>query len=626
MGPNLVVLLALVAGLFSWGASPEISSGSGWQPARISATGPTQGDDLLDGAALFASRCMLCHGPGGRASQQEALARLSMDSVYKSMTDGVMREQAAGLSDAERRAIAEFLATGGQKVGRNPAGAACEGAQPENKESSDWNGWSPDLQNQRWQSGAKAKLTRSQIGRLRLKWAFAFPGLATAANQVTVSGGRLYVGSWNGTIYALNPRTACSYWVFKADSGVRVPVVIHNGLAMFADFQANAYAVDVRTGKLRWRLRLDEHPQARVTGPAVAYKETLYVPISSLEEGVAADPQYPCCTFRGSVVAVNIESGKQRWKSYTIPEPPKKVGMNRVGTPKFGPSGVAVWSAPTIDLKRGALYVTTGNNYSEGDSPTADAVIAIDLNNGAQRWVRQTRPSDRWNAGCLFDKEKVNCPEREGPDYDFGAPPVLVQTSSGSDLILAGQKSGVLFALDPDREGAVVWETRVGKGGNLGGIEWGMAADSQRAYVAIADWNVGSTVAEGTLNAVALSSGKVLWTTPNPPTACEGKANSCSTANAAPVTALTDVLFLGSLDGRLRVYDADDGKILWEYDTNREFEAINGGKVRGGSVNAAGTTVADGLVFQTSGYGAFGLGMPGNVLLAFGLSESNSEK
>lgn len=605
-------LTALMAGLF----------GTTNQPSR--ALGQ-EVEDVPDGAAMFAAGCLLCHGPGGRAIQLDALTRLEADSIYATLTTGVMQQQAAGLTEAERRAVTSYI------VGlREQQAAPVEANFCGKDEISDhvslgkgtWNGWSPNLRNTRFQGSEAAGLTAADIPQLRLKWAFVFPNVATAANQPTIVDGRLYIGSWDGTVYAIDAQAGCTHWTFKADSGVRVAITVADGLALFGDFLANVYAVDALTGELRWRRKVDAHPQARITGSPLASGGRLYVPVSSIEEGVAEDPAYSCCTFRGSVVALELATGKRVWKTYTIDEVPKKIGVNSAGTTRFGPSGVAVWSAPTLDVRRGLLYVATGNNYTEPDVPATDAVVAIDSRTGEKQWVHSLLPSDRWNAACL-SAEGANCPPDEGPDFDFGSAPVLVHLADGSDLLLAGQKSGMLYALDPEEQGATRWEIRLGRGGSLGGVEWGMAAEASRAYVSISDWDLGSTEADGALNAVDLETGKRIWRTPNPPDTCRGRHRACSVAIAAPVTAIPGVAFVGSLDGHLRAYDTRTGRIMWDFDTNIEVVGVNGGKGYGGSVNAAGVTVANGMLYQTSGYAAFGLGMPGNVLLAFSVPEQD---
>ncbi|MBZ5539992.1 MAG: PQQ-binding-like beta-propeller repeat protein [Acidobacteriia bacterium] len=580
--------------------------------------GMASGAAKADGGGLFEGRCLICHGPAGRATHREALAKLGAEAIYQSISTGVMKEQAAGLTEEERRAIAEFLA-GAEKTVAAPPVPACAGAVPEFPGSGPgaaWKGWSPDEENTRFQNAKVAGLTAEEVKRLELRWALVIPNASTLANQVTVTGDWLFLAAQDGTIYALDPRTGCARWTYKAGTGVRTAVRIEGSLVFFGDFEANVYAVDGRTGALRWKQKVEEHVNARITGAPTAHGGLLYVPVSSLEEGVAADPAYVCCTFRGSIVALELATGKQVWKTYSIAKPAAKQGVNACGVEWRGPSGAAIWSAPTVDEKRGVLYAVTGNNYSNPDSQTADAILALDLRTGAIRWHRALRPSDVWNAACL-GKKSANCPENEGPDFDFGSSPVLVHRPGGRDMVLAGQKSGVLYALDPQRRGELLWERRLGKGGSVGGILWGFAADGERAYVAISDQDVGSYEADGALNAVDLGTGKLLWRTPNPPETCKDRPRGCSIAMAAPVTVMPGVVFVGSLDGHLRAYDAGSGGVLWDFDVVQDFTGLNGIVGRGGSVDAAGVTLANGFVYQTAGYAAYGLGMAGNVFLAF---------
>src|SRR5689334_20258943 len=328
-----------------------------------------------NGPAIFARRCLLCHGPGGRGPQLSVMKKLSSNAVYSILTDGIMQAQAKGMSEAERHAVSDYV--GAKKAGSAASAIApscAQGNWNSQAASADWNGWSPDVANTRFQPAAG--LSVADVPKLTLKWAMVFPDSASASNPATVAGGRVFIGSWDGTIYALDAQTGCTYWTFNADSGVRSAIAIAGDRAYFGDFQANAYALDARTGKLLWKTKVDTHPYARITGSPVFYQGRLYVPMSSLEEGVAGDASYVCCTFRGSLAALDAASGNQIWKSPTIDEPLKKIGSNKNGVDRVGPAGAAVWSAPTIDAKRGVVHVTTGNNYSGSDAAATDAVIA----------------------------------------------------------------------------------------------------------------------------------------------------------------------------------------------------------------------------------------------------------
>ena len=358
-----------------------------------------------------------------------------------------------------------------------------------------WNGWGADLSNSRFQPAAMAGLTQDQVPRLQLKWAFGFPG-ATAANaQPTIVGGLVFVGSGDRKVYALHAKSGCTRWVFATEANVRTaisfaPISGKDRFGVFfGDVDANAYAVNATTGALVWKTKVEDHPAAQIIGAPTLYSGVLYVPVSSNEELTGSRPTYQCCTFRGSVAALDAATGMQIWKAYTIPEPPRPTTRNAIGTQLYGPSGAAVWSAPTVDVQRGVLYVATGNSYSNPPAETSNAVLAFDLATGRMLWHRQATAKDSFVISC-FGADKTNCPEDHGPDHDFGQSPILVTLHNGQRELVIGQKSGVVHALDPDQEGKILWQTRIGKGGPLGGIVWGSAADQDRVYVANSDLRV----------------------------------------------------------------------------------------------------------------------------------------
>jgi polyvinyl alcohol dehydrogenase (cytochrome) len=385
----------------------------------------------------------------------------------------------------------------------------------------------------------------------------------------------------------------------------------HRWLAYFGDVKGNLYAVDAQTGAERWRERVDMHPVARVTGAPVLVDGRLYVPISSLEESGAGNPAYPCCTFRGGVAAYDAVTGKRVWKSYTIQQEPLPVKQTSKGVQLWGPAGAGVWSAPTVDLKRRAVYVATGNGYTQPAADASDAVVAFDLDNGARLWTRQVMAHDSYVRDCPgryrpnvpTDHKSETCPDDLGPDMDFGNAPMLPTLPGGRSLIVIGQKDGHAWALDPDKKGEVVWSLQVGRGLETGGgaIMWGSAADDEMAYFLV-------TRTEPVLGlaAVRLATGALAWRA-SPPD-----------GGAAPVTVIPGVVFIGSSTGTVYAYSTADGKALWQYDTAREFETVNGVPARGGNMSSAGPIVADGMVLVPSGYSDLGTGVRGNVLLAFG--------
>jgi polyvinyl alcohol dehydrogenase (cytochrome) len=575
-----------------------------------------------DGAKLYQVRCGVCHNEANpRAPSLENMRARSPESILATLTTGVMRVQGAKLNGAERRAIAEFVT--GKTLGGNATGSAqglCP-SQPrfEMKGAPLWHGWGPDHTNTRFT--ASAGFTAEQVPQLKLRWAFGFPDAASAWAQPALAGGRVFVGSQNGTVFSLDARTGCIYWTFSANGGVRTGMSLaarksgKGYLVLFGDTSANMYAVDASTGKQVWRTTVEQHPAARVTGSPTLYGDRIYVPMSSYEEAQGSNPDYECCTFRGSLSALDVETGRIIWKTYTVATEPKRRGISSTGKPLYGPAGVAIWSAPTVDTKRKLVYAATGNTYSDPDQPTSDSVVAFDLATGKIRWIRQATPGDVYITGCRGGAaNNPNCPQESGPDYDFGTSPILVNID-GKDLLVVGQKSGVGFALDPDKQGAIVWQYRAGEGGALGGIEWGTAVDAEKAYFPLSDI---TRPKPGGLHAVDLKTGQRVWYAPPAPPACGTPGRGCNAAQPSAPSIIPGVIFAGSNDGAIRAHSTTDGKLLWEFNTNREFDTVNGVPARGASMHGPGPAIGGGMMFLNSGYGAFG-GRPGNVLLAFGV-------
>jgi polyvinyl alcohol dehydrogenase (cytochrome) len=575
------------------------------------------------GGAVYQKHCAQCHDKGvGRAPQLLTLSLLTPEQVLAALTTGKMAEQGKALTPAEARSVAMFV-TGGKAFGAGEAltqGACAVPAPPFDKPFAGpyWNGWGVDSANRRMQPAVMAGLAADQVPQLKLKWAFGFPGAGRAFAQPTVAGGRIFAGSDSGKVYSLDAATGCIRWMFKADGPVRSAISIGpvgaKWVAYFGDQRAQAYAVDAATGALLWKVRVEEHPAAMITGAPALYDGRLYVPDSSYEEVTGAAPKYECCKFRGAVTALDAATGKQIWKSYTIAEAPHPVRKNKQGTQLWGPSGAGVWSSPTVDPKKRAVYVVTGDSYSDPAARTSDAFLAFDMDTGKLLWSRQLTEGDAFNLACPAGD---NCPDTKGPDYDFGCSPNLVDLPNGKRALISGQKSGMVHALDPDQQGEVLWSVRVGKGGPLGGVQWGNASDGRNVYVAVSDHAVMPTQnpkEAGGMFALKLDTGERVWSTP-PPSGC-GEKIQCSPAQSAAVTVIPGVVFSGSLDGHLRAYATADGRIVWDVDTVAEYQSVNGVKAKGGSLDGPGPVVVNGTLYVNSGYGMFGE-MPGNVLLAF---------
>lgn len=588
-----------------------------------------QHSGAVDGAAVYRQACAVCHDAGGvgRAPALPVLRRMAPEDVLQALEAGIMKTQAASLSVEARRAVAAYA--GGESAAAVPATALCARAEPFSLSGPSWNGWSADRTNARFQSAEAAGISAANVPRLALKWAFAFANASVASGQPTIAGGRVFIAGANRRVYALDAVSGCQYWMFQPDASSRAAITIaalSNGrvAALFGDGAANAYAVDATTGELLWKVKVDDHPRSTIRASVVHHDGTVFVPVTAAEEGLAPNSAYECCTARGSLVALDAATGRQRWKSYTIEETPRVTGQTAAGTNRWGPSGASIWGTPTIDPDRGLIYAGTGDNFSHPATSTSDAILAFDLASGKIRWRRQLLAGDVWNNACV-SVSRANCPDGAGPDADIASSPILARLPNGKQLILVSQKSAKIYALDPDKQGAVVWENQVGSGGVVGGIQFGSAFDGTRMYAAVSDMKfVSDRIAVGTrlqidsrggggLHAIDPATGKKLWSVAAAPCAPD-RPPACSPAQSAAVTALSGVVLSGSIDGHLRAYASSDGAILWDFDTAREFSTVNGARGNGGSMNGSGPTVANGMLYVSSGYV---LGMPGNVLLAF---------
>ncbi|HEY0749467.1 MAG TPA: PQQ-binding-like beta-propeller repeat protein [Steroidobacteraceae bacterium] len=495
-----------------------------------------------------------------------------------------------------------------------------------------WNGWGRDLNNTRYQPEPAIRVV--DVPKLALKWAYGYQS-AGELGQPTMVDGRLFLASSSGRIYALDAKTGCTYWTFDAPAPSRTAIVIGElgqsrraaipkklkrtlahldvikapSAAFFGDDGGAVYALDAQKGTLLWRVQVDTHPSARIVGAPTLYNDRLYVAVGSNEEKSSANPNYSCCTFRGSVAAIDIGTGRVLWKSYTVLEVPQPTHTNSAGVQQFGPAGAAIASSPAIDAKRGVLYVGTAGSATGVEQSLTDAVAAFDLSDGKLRWVKQlTVPGQVALSG-------------------FSSAPVLRTLPSGNDILLAGQISGVVYGLDPDHGGEILWQTRIGApsvggagvpstssvgppnvaGADSGGIASGMAIDHRSLYVALSGALAQPSNTTGSLWALDPKTGIPRWHTPAPAPACAWGEGSCSHGQSQAVTVMPGGVVSGSLDGHLRIYSTIDGKILWDFDTAKGFQTQNGVRASGGPLDQGGATIVNGSVYINSG----------NTLLAF---------
>ena len=504
-------------------------------------------------------------------------------------------------------------------------------------EGNQWLSAGGDLQNTRSQP-SEHQISVDTVGGLVKKWEFTTGGDVSATPAVDAN--TVYFPDWAGNLYAVDKKTGVVRWQITIGSATGIPgdkaratpavtgnaVIVGTQGALFSGGGpgGNVLAFDKNTGELLWKTKADDHFAAIITQSATVFDGKVFVGVASLEEALAGDPSYQCCSFRGSMLALDLKTGVILWKTYMAPA---------------GYSGNAVWgSSPAIDHKRKSVYIATGNNYTVPDEvnqcviaaagdPVAvaacpapddyfDAIVSLDYRTGAVKWVTEAIPFDAWTTSCLPPPfgEGTNCPEPEGPDYDFGQAPALFKTKSATgkpiELVGAGQKSGQYWAVNPDT-GAVVWVTEAGPGGTAGGLQWGSSVDGTHVYTANSNSNFkpwelpdGSTTSLGVWSALDAATGEIVWqrAETNPP---GGIGIWGSTPG--PTATANGVMFVCSMDalGHMYAFDGATGEILWSF-------------ASGGSC-ISGAAISNGMVFWGSGYSNFGGGTPNNKVFAFGL-------
>jgi len=625
-----VAALAGLAALAAWAFAATPRAADDVRTVSADASGA---EAAPDGAAIYAQRCAGCHETSlVRHALRDARAGKSAAYVLAVLTQGKMRRLGAELGDAERIAVAEYFS--GRKLepgARRPAAISppCDAAHARFDAGSPpaFPRWGRDAHNTRFAPESAGGLRAGNLPSLRVAWAVGLPETTLVRSQPAVGGGAVFVGSQDGSVYALDAATGCTRWVYQASNEIRTGVVLSEWkpgdaapslpFVAFGDAGGNLHAVDAASGHLLWVAPLGEDPATTLTGAPSLWAGRLFAPVSSLEDLFAIDPGYPCCAHQGAVVALDAGSGRVLWRRGTIDAAPRQIGTRPSGTPIRGPAGASVWDTPTVDARRHRIYFGTGNNYTRATSPTSDSIFAVEIETGAVAWVHQATADDAWNGGCLPELAPGNCPPAVGPDHDFGAPPILLSVD-GRDLLVAGAKSGVVRALDPADGGRLLWKTRVGRGGSSGGVHFGMAAEGDTVYVPIYD--PGDERAEGWgprpgLSALRATTGEVLWSR-GTAEIC-GAEKGCSAGISAPVTAIPGAVLAAFADGKLRAFAAEDGRELWSFDLARRFPALAGEAQGGVLASAAGPVVANGRLYVGGGHAWIGQG--GNALLALAL-------
>ena len=553
---------------------------------------------------LYADHCAACHDGGmAEAPTRAALEAKEPATILAAMNSGVMREQAAMISPSDKDALAAWLGRAvADRARRTVAINSCAKSLKFTARPL-WGRWGGDARNTRFQDAASAGVDAQSAPSLKLKWAFGFPNAARARSQPAVAAEAIFVGSQDGAFYALDPETGCVYWRYFTDAEVRNAAVIgadaegRPQTLYFGDFIATVYAIDAATGAERWKVSVRDHPVGTITGSLALHDGKLFVPMSSTEVVSAYNPAYECCTFRGGVVALSAADGRRLWRHFTVPQP-TKTRVNAEGVQNFGPSGAPVWTTPTVDERRGLVYVGTGENYSSPATDMSDAIVALEIATGAVRWVRQTVAGDAWNGAC--GRTEANCPEENGPDFDFGAPPMLLTLTDGRDILIAGQKSGMVFGLDPDDGGRILWEKRAGMGGYNGGVHWGMASDGATLFVGVAD-TPGHHATTGEprhgIHAFDAATGAERWSRIEM-RACEGRSVACIPAISAPVTAAADLVVAGGRRGPGHAQATGGGQL----DGARHQRVVVGVAGRGRGADGVRVVAADHVDVDVGGH------------------------
>ncbi len=633
----VVAFLGILLGVVAIGAqgqrgqTPALpQAGGAAAPAAAQRGGARGAAGSESGWSTFQQRCALCHlTPTEKAPSGVEIRLMTPERIYASMTTGSMAKQADALSDETKRAVAIFMS--GRQLNSSPAGDAMNmpnrcpaGAAGNPANSPSWNGWGNDLANTRFQAAQAAGLTAAQVPQLKLKWAFGLPNSMTTSAQPTVWNGRVFVAGDNGYIYSLDAKTGCVFWSFENGTIVRGSLTVgpitapgaSGNAVYFGDGRADIFAVDALSGKMLWKTKVDNHVVARITAGLKVNAGVVIVPVSSSEEFASGNIEYPCCTSRGSVVALDANTGKQIWKYWVVEGDPKPVAKNPNGVTVYAPGGGGIWNSPTIDTARNAVYFGTGDATTAPSPKTTDAIVAVDLKTGKFLWTFQADENDVFMGGCGGAQRSLACPTPNGPDLDIGNAPVLTKLPNGKQVLLAGTKRGHFFALDPDKKGELLFRVNAGTGdpipanappggrggGGAAGIVWGGAADSQNAYYGLGGAG---------LSALSPETGKPIWNFKAP----AGGGN----LGAAP-TVIPGVVFEASSGGRLYAVSASEGKLLWEFNTSQEFETVNKVPAHGGAISVSGASVAGGMVFISSGYGISSGASAGNVVLAFGIN------
>ena len=483
-----------------------------------------------------------------------------------------------------------------------------------------------DGNNPRHLNASQSGLTTGDLSKLELAWAVAFPETSSLRAAPVIVGSTIFYSATDaGRVFALDTNSGCAKWVYDADTRLRSSMAygLIDGLAtlVFGDQRGMIHSINAENGEAIWvESGQASNNQAMITGTPVIYEESIIVPLSGSGVVAAGNPNFECCENHGAVTALNVRTGEKLWEYHTMPAAEYTGMVSSTGIKQRGPSGAPIWTTPTIDADRGQVYVTTGENTSHPTTNTSDSIIALNLDTGEANWVFQALEHDMWNFSCSAGGP--NCiilDNTNSVDYDFGGPAILVK-SDDRELLIAGQKSGDLWALDPDT-GALVWNQRVGEGTALGGNHWGIATDFERAFMTINDPGTMSENIRPGIYTYFVGTGEPSWSYEVQPDCGDERSERirrCESLYGFSATPLSvdGAVITGGLDGRLFIFNSDTGEELFQFDTVKDFDTVNGVEGYGGSIDSHSIAAGSGMLFVGSGYGSFRQ-VAGNVLLAF---------
>ncbi len=618
--------------IFSFSASLIMMAGLGFSHQGL-AQNEHPGKEIYDKA------CAACHNnpKETKAPALDTLKAMRFQTISYAISEGKMQTQASGLNTEEKFQLVDFL------VGRDAT-------------SDDWTTTlmcpkdrnlnittAPSVahfgfnnENHRALTKEQAGLSTSDFSNLELAWSIAFPKATTMRSQAAVVGTTLFLPVADASkVFAIDiAGTPCLQWVYSSPAPMRSSAAfgeLSDGRKVIAtaDLASVVHLIDATTGEGIWTQNVAVSQYSVTTGTPVIFDDKVIVPVSQYEISLGANPKHECCKSHGAVTAINALTGEKTWTAHTMPNA-QPIRDRGDGQMIWGPSGAPIWGSPAIDEKRGLIYVGTGEATSEPAHKNTDAILAIDLKDGSIKWSFQATANDIFVMGCGPTRGGPNCPKPEttvARDVDFGAQPIIAKNSKGKDIILAGQKAGTVWALDPDNNGEVIWRTGIGEGSPLGGIHWGIAFDGKQVFAPInrpygfgPTPNIDKSLKPG-MYTLDVDTGDILWRY-NPEPDCSGdrkeRMRGCQNNigfSGAP-TIIDGAIVTGSLDGFLRAIDRKTGKLLWQFDTAQTFETINKINGKGGSIDNASIVAANGYLFVNSGYGMFGQ-TPGNVMLAF---------